>query len=185
MLNRTRGHARRGAGPLSSAIGGVAQRFRAAGSYPAGRGRKSHRPHHSQHGSSTSQSVALIRRRLSVRIRPVLPCVSRCGTAAMRRAVNASPKGRHRRCNSFHLDQLLSSADWRNNNAAGSDLAVPGASPGSAATSSSRSSARQSACPTCRRSPVQSRTRRPRENKPFEERDRLESGSAGPSRWGA
>ena len=136
MLNRTRGHARRGAAPLSSAtfLGGVAQRFRVAGSYPAGRGRKSHRPHHSQHGSSTSQSVALIRRRLSVRIRPVLPCVSRCGRAAMQRAVNASSSDRHRRCNSFHRDQLLPIADWRNSNAAGSDPAVPGASPGSAAT---------------------------------------------------
>ena len=55
-------------------------------------------------------------------------------TAAMQRAVNASPRDRHRRCNSFHLDDLLSIADWRNSNAAGSDPAVPGASPGSAAT---------------------------------------------------
>lgn len=86
LLNRNRGHARRGAVPLSSAtfLGGVAQRFRAAGSYPAGRGRKSHRPHDSQHGSSTSQSVALIRRRLSVQIRPVLPCVSSHATRSKR-----------------------------------------------------------------------------------------------------
>ena len=61
-------------------------------------------------------------------------------TAAMQRAVNASPRDRHRRCNSFHLDQLLSIADWRNSNAAGSDPVVPGASPGSAATFSGCSS---------------------------------------------
>jgi hypothetical protein len=64
---------------------------RAAGSYPAGRGRESHRPHHSQHGSSTSQSVALIRRRLSVQIRPVLPFVSRRGRRSAEREDGEAP----------------------------------------------------------------------------------------------